>query len=85
MSGTIVASLKPSEVERRFLDFIRIIIEGGWVVGESLEWINILDFLDVMPEIEKSKQTRDFFKQVAFQFDFVQEFKNDFLIFEDED
>ena len=31
-SGTIEKSLKPTEIERQFMDFIRIIIKGGWVV-----------------------------------------------------
>lgn len=44
-TGIIDGSLKPSETERRFMDFMRIVIEGGWVVQENLEWINILDFL----------------------------------------
>jgi hypothetical protein len=29
------------------LDFLRIIIKGGWVVQDNLEWVSILDFVEV--------------------------------------
>lgn len=31
-TGHISLSLKPLECERRFMDFLRIIIDGGWIV-----------------------------------------------------
>ncbi len=31
--GKIELTQKPSEIERKFMDFMRIVIEGGWVVS----------------------------------------------------
>ena len=67
------------------MDFLRIIIEGGWVVTDTLEWIHILDFIEIMPELEQNRQVKDFFKHVAKVFDFEEDFKNNFLIFDDEE
>ena len=51
-TGQITSCVKPLECERRFLEFLRIVIEGGWIVQDQLEWVNILDFLEVSEEIE---------------------------------
>jgi hypothetical protein len=53
-TGTIVNSMKPTDTERQFMDFIRIIIKGGWVVQDKLEWINIIEFLEVKDEIKNN-------------------------------
>jgi len=47
--------LKPLESERKFLDFLRIIIEGGWIVSNDEEWIDIIEFLGIENELESSK------------------------------
>lgn len=36
--GSISESKKPLEIERKFLDFLKLIIEGGWIVKEVEEW-----------------------------------------------
>lgn len=52
------------------MDFIRIIIDGGWVVQDKSEWVLILDFLEIGDEIENDKQAKEFFSYVAKLYDF---------------
>jgi hypothetical protein len=81
-SGTIDNSAKPTEIEREFLDFLRIIIKGGWVVQDNLEWVSILEFVQVGEEllvVERADQTRAFFKEVARVYGFEEEFEQHFI------
>ena len=68
--GQIEETLKPLESERKFLDFLRIIIEGGWIVSNDEEWIDIIEFLGIENELESSKQCSDFMNEVAKLFGF---------------
>lgn len=47
------------------MDFIRIIIEGGWVVQDHLEWVQILEFLEVCDDIAQNQQVKEFFTFVS--------------------
>jgi hypothetical protein len=81
-SGTIDNSAKPSEIEREFLDFLRIIIKGGWVVQDNLEWVSILEFVQVGEEVGRAgehNQTRAFFREVARVYGFEEEFEQHFI------
>lgn len=82
-SGHIAGSVKPTEVERHFMDFLKIVIEGGWVVQDQDEWISILEFLEAADEIETSLQTQKFFGHVAELFGFTQLFEQTYLLFDD--
>ena len=83
ISGQIASSIKPTEVERHFLDFLRIVIEGGWVVQDKEEWISIIDFVEAGDEIESNPQTQRFFQFAADIYGFSQEFEQSYLICED--
>lgn len=37
------------------MDFLKIIIEGGWVISNPSEWFDILDFLELSEDLEKNK------------------------------
>jgi hypothetical protein len=81
-SGTIDNSAKPTEIEREFLDFLRIIIKGGWVVQDNLEWVSILEFVQVGEEVGRAgeqNQTRAFFREVARVYGFEEEFEQHFI------
>jgi hypothetical protein len=78
-SGTIDNSAKPTETEREFLDFLRIIIKGGWVVQDNLEWVSILEFVEVAEEVYREPQTKAFFKEVARVYGFEEEFEQHFI------
>jgi hypothetical protein len=78
-TGQTTFAVKPLECERRFLDFIRIIIEGGWVVQDELEWMQILDFLDVAHELKESTQLVQFFTQVSNLYGFHHIFQDVYL------
>ena len=80
-SGTIDNSAKPTEIEREFLDFLRIIIKGGWVVQDNLEWVSILEFVQVAEEVEQAgePQTKAFFREVARVYGFEEEFEQHFI------
>ena len=78
-SGTIENSAKPTETEREFLDFLRIIIKGGWVVQDNLEWVSILDFVEVAEEVSSDPQTKAFFMEVARVYGFEEEFLQHFI------
>lgn len=78
-SGTIDNSAKPTETEREFLDFLRIIIKGGWVVQDNLEWVSILEFVEVAEEVSREPQTKAFFKEVARVYGFEEEFEQHFI------
>jgi hypothetical protein len=73
-SGTIDNSTKPTETEREFLDFLRIIIKGGWVVQDNLEWVSILNFVEVAEEVSRNPQAKAFFLEVARVYGFEEEF-----------
>ncbi len=77
-TGQIENAVKPHECERKFMDFIRIIIEGGWVVQDNLEWIQILEFLEIGEEIH-NRQIRDFFMYVSKVFNFQDTFNASFI------
>ena len=82
-SGTIDNSAKPTEIEREFLDFLRIIIKGGWVVQDNLEWVSILEFVQVGEEVGRARehsQTRAFFREVARVYGFEEEFEQHFMM-----
>lgn len=79
-SGTIDNSAKPTEAEREFLDFLRIIIKGGWVVQDNLEWVSIMDFVEVAEEISRNPQTKVFFIEVARVYGFEEEFEQHFRV-----
>ena len=78
MTGQIENAVKPHECERKFMDFIRIIIEGGWVVQDNLEWIQILEFLEIGEDIH-NRQIRDFFMYVSKVFNFQETFNASFI------
>lgn len=61
------------------MDFIRIIIDGGWVVQDHLEWVQILEFLEVADEIAHNKQVKEFFTYVSQVFGFEDTFKASFI------
>lgn len=52
--GQISQSQKPLECERKFMDFIRMVIEGGWIVKDNHEWVQVIDFLEIQDEIRES-------------------------------
>ncbi len=56
------------------MDFLKIIIEGGWVVQDTMEWISILDFLNVDADLENNPQAMEFFIMVSKIFDFEEDF-----------
>jgi len=66
------------------MDFLKIIIEGGWVVQDTLEWISILDFLNVDADLDNNPQAKEFFIMVSKIFDFEEDFQQNFLMFEDD-
>ena len=78
MTGQIENAVKPHECERKFMDFIRIIIEGGWVVQDNLEWVQILEFLEIGEELHH-RQIRDFFAYVSKVFNFEDTFHASFI------
>ena len=43
------------EPERKFMDFLRIVIEGGWVVKEPQEWLDVFKFLDIEESIRENQ------------------------------
>ena len=57
------------------MDFIRVVIEGGWVVESGEEWIGVLQFLEIEEEIRVIDQAKQFFSKVAKSFGFEREFK----------
>lgn len=49
--GIIEGRTKPLEIERKFMDLLKLIIEGGWVVQDEEEWFKVLDFIGVFEVI----------------------------------
>ncbi|CDW77854.1 UNKNOWN [Stylonychia lemnae] len=80
--GQIEETLKPLESERKFLDFLRIIIEGGWIVSNNEEWVDIIEFLGIENELETSKQCTDFMTEVSKLFGFEQDLKLNFKLYD---
>jgi len=37
------------------MDFLRVIIKGGWVVKDLKEWIDIFKFLEIEDEIKSNQ------------------------------
>ncbi len=58
------------------MDFIRMVIEGGWVVRDNEEWIQVLRFLEISQEVGKSLQAMEFFRHAAKVYGFDDEFKD---------
>ena len=56
--GLIEQAQRPLECERKFMDFLRVIIEGGWVVETGEEWIGVLEFLEIEEEIRRIDQAK---------------------------
>lgn len=68
--GKIESTQKPSEIERKFMDFLRIVIEGGWVVQAPEEWAEVLEFLKIREGMRDNEQCQQFFQRVAALFGF---------------
>eukprot|EP00350_Pseudokeronopsis_sp_OXSARD2_P013117 CAMPEP_0170568456 /NCGR_PEP_ID=MMETSP0211-20121228/81210_1 /TAXON_ID=311385 /ORGANISM="Pseudokeronopsis sp., Strain OXSARD2" /LENGTH=166 /DNA_ID=CAMNT_0010890361 /DNA_START=1705 /DNA_END=2201 /DNA_ORIENTATION=- len=79
--GVISKSLRPHDVERQFMDFLRIIIQGGWVVKDHEEWYQIFDFLGIESHFRENKQVWEFFKFVAQQSNFLEDFLETYEIY----
>lgn len=63
------------------MDFIRMVIEGGWVVRDNEEWIQVLKFLEIDQEIKQSKQVLDFFTHVSKVYGFEHDFQEFITLF----
>eukprot|EP00347_Sterkiella_histriomuscorum_P004806 403359026 len=78
--GAITESIKPLDSERKFMEFLRIIIEGGWIVTDPREWIEIIDFLDIEEELQKNHQCSEFMIEVSRLFSFEIELRQAFKL-----
>lgn len=47
------------------MDFLRVVIQGGWVIKDQKEWIEIFKFLEIEDEINNNRQCYDFFERAS--------------------